>query len=64
MLLFSQFLLFRNGTKRWRYAQSGREDGKANDELSVIIHATTLDLDMQKFAGNFLYQFLLFDQIY
>jgi hypothetical protein len=42
--------VLRNGTKRWKYAQSGREESKAVEELSVVIHATTLDLDLQKSA--------------
>lgn len=49
MMQRRKFSIRRNGTKRWRYAQTGVDSEKA-EELSVIIHKTTLDLDMQKFA--------------
>lgn len=42
--------MFRNGTKRWKYAQAGTDKTEKMEELSVVIHATTFDLDRQKFA--------------
>ncbi|KAI6176278.1 Dynein light chain [Aphelenchoides bicaudatus] len=50
MLQRKKFSIRRNGTKRWRYAQTGREDGTAKEQMSVIIHTTNFDLDLQKYA--------------
>ncbi|KAI6187491.1 Dynein light chain [Aphelenchoides besseyi] len=44
-----RFSVRRNATKRWKYAVGGQDD-KVTEELSVVIHSTTFDLDMQKFA--------------